>query len=94
MLNFSSVAMLSLYSSVLTVFVRNFDKLITSNWCTRRKSFKSRATPDPIHAEHTSQAAAVTCDGVSVEKAGRIAAPTFYLNDILLNFILKHDKNL
>lgn len=41
------------------------------------KSLKSLATPEPIHAEQTSHAAAVTCDGVSTENAGRRAAPTY-----------------
>uniref|UniRef100_A0A8W7Q2K9 Uncharacterized protein n=1 Tax=Anopheles coluzzii TaxID=1518534 RepID=A0A8W7Q2K9_ANOCL len=62
MLSFSSVAMLSLYSWVLLVRLLSL--------------LRSRATPDPIHALHTSHAAAVTWDGVSCEKAGRRAAPT------------------
>lgn len=46
-------------------------------WCTRLRSFRSRATPLPIQVLHTWQAAAVTWLGVSSVKAGRSAAPTW-----------------
>lgn len=81
MASFSSVDKLSLYSlgiagSPLAGAERSLANEDTSSWCTRLRSLRSRATPEPIHDEQTSHAAAVTVGGVSAENAGLSAAPT------------------
>ncbi len=76
--SFSSVATLSLYSVVALEVFCNFVNEDTNNWWTLRRSFKSLATPLPIQALHTAQAAAVTWLAVSFENAGLNAAPTYF----------------